>query len=64
MWFQIELPEAVSLTEIQFESPGGFRAPPPQPPPAAATTGARATAAPAAPAAPVFPAVIAAFPRE
>jgi hypothetical protein len=22
MWFQIELPEAVRLTEIQFESPG------------------------------------------
>ena len=23
MWFQVELPEAVPLTEIQFESPGG-----------------------------------------
>ena len=25
MWFQVELPEAVRLTEIQFESPGGGR---------------------------------------
>lgn len=24
MWFQVELPEAVSLTEIEFVSPGGF----------------------------------------
>jgi mono/diheme cytochrome c family protein/glucose/arabinose dehydrogenase len=24
MWFQIELPEAIAITEIQFTSPGGF----------------------------------------
>jgi mono/diheme cytochrome c family protein/glucose/arabinose dehydrogenase len=62
MWFQVELPEAASLTEIQFESPGGFRAAPrPARTPASTTS---APGVPAAPEAPTFPAIVPAFPRE
>jgi hypothetical protein len=53
MWFQVELPEVVSLVEIQFESPGGSRVPPP-----AASPGT-AAARPA----PSFPVMVPAFPR-